>query len=166
MGQHTPSIGRVPQGLKHCEPTHMVVRADPINRQHGHGGRGLRKVLEGAHQLLGPALGRECILVRLARRIKALCELLAKVRDTSLRRTSPTTRPRTPPEGFRTATFRPSPIPGSDYFRDSRYNRADASSSSRTSRNISPVRPLGPGAVPRRRATSRPASFGAKSDQP
>ena len=80
----------------------------------------------------------------------------ARLRATNLRRRSPITRPRTRPLGFWRATRRPRPsawlaVSGSSALAIccvTWMSLLVASSSSRTSRKVSAVRPEGPGAAP------------------
>eukprot|EP00435_Cladocopium_sp_Y103_P033837 s884_g8.t1 len=87
---------------------------------------------------------------------KCVEKVCAIVRYTTLRSRSPTTNPRTPPYGFCKATMRPSPMAGTicggtmavaRRFHTSA-KRAVVSSSSKTMRRVSGVRPGGPAATP------------------
>ena len=87
---------------------------------------------------------------------KCVEKVCASVRETTLRSKSPTTNPRTPPCGFCKATMRPKPMAGTIWGGTlavarrlhTSAKRAVVSSSSKTMRRVSGVRPDGPAAAP------------------
>lgn len=87
---------------------------------------------------------------------KCVEKVCASVRETTLRSKSPTTNPHTPPCGFCKATMRPKPMAGTIWGGSvavarklhTAAKRAVVSSSSKTMRRVSGVRPDGPAAAP------------------
>ena len=114
--------------------------------------------LEGVDQGFRASPGREGILEGVALSIEGRAKCCAKLRATNLRRKSPTTSPRTPPEAFWRATMRPKPmaaameggIVAAASLWQARWKASAATGSSSRTLAISAVRPLGPGVVPLR----------------